>query len=339
MKAILWQGDDRFEVHEAPDPAPKPGQALVQVEAAAVCGSDYHLADFGAKPPLIPGHEAAGTIVAVAADVSTGRVGQRVALDPVQRCGQCWCCRNGVEHLCQNCRHLGDRDTAGAWAQYVAIDAANAHPIPEGISFAAASMTEPTAVCYESFQRAQLAPGQRVLIIGDGPFGFLHAQIAKALGAGPIVVAGHYDSRLARIAKATGATVCNTRNQDLRPLLDRTFDGLGADVVIEATGSSASASLGIETLRPRGTIVIFSYVWKPQPLPMGLIHMRELNVLGSCRSQGAYGPCLQMMADGKVDPGLLVDLQAPLAECRQVVGRLKQDKGNIFKAVFRPQEC
>ena len=109
------------------------------------------------------------------------------------------------------------------------------------------------------------------------------------------------------------------------------------DLAVEATGSAASVNLGLESLRPRGTIIIFSYVWKPQPLPMGLIHMRELNVLGSCRGGNGYGPCLELMAQGRLDTAALVDVQAPLEDCEQVVRRLKTDKANVFKAVFRPQ--
>ena len=337
MKAVVWHGDERFSVEDVPQPVARYGQVIVQVEAAAVCGSDYHLADFGATPPLIPGHEAAGTVVSVADGATGVRVGQRVALDPVQRCGECWCCRHSVPHLCTNCRHLGDRQTPGAWAQFVAIDAANAHPLPDNVGFAAGSLTEPAAVCYESFQRAGLRKGDCVLIIGDGPFGFLHAQLARTLGAGKIVLAGHYDERLERIVRATGAVGCNTHRQALSSVLAQEMGAPGVDIAIEATGCAASAIAGIEALRPRGTIVLFSYVWQPQPLPMGRIHMREINLLGSCRSLAGYGPCLDLMGKGRINTAALLDIQAPLADCSDIISRLKSDKRHVFKAVFRPQ--
>ena len=202
--------------------------------------------------------------------------------------------------------------------------------------FAAASLAEPLAVCYESFQRAQLNPGDSVLILGDGPFGFLHAQIARALKAGLILVAGHYDKRLKRIAKATGALVCNTRSQDLESIIAGEIGAAGMDLVIEATGAGASPNIGLRALRPRGVLVVFSYIWKPQPLEMGLIHMRELSVLGSCRSLGAYGKCIELMNQKKVDTSLLVDLQVSLEEYGKAIDQLRNRKEDIFKVVFRP---
>ncbi|MCD6364683.1 MAG: zinc-binding dehydrogenase [Planctomycetes bacterium] len=104
-----------------------------------------------------------------------------------------------------------------------------------------------------------------------------------------------------------------------------------------ARACSAAPDVGIATLRPRGTIVIFSYIWQPRAVDMGLIHMRELNVLGSCRSLSAYRKCLDLMATGAIDTGALVDIQAPLEDYVRVFDRLVSDKKNTFKAVFLPQ--
>lgn len=338
MKALIWNGGQDFSIGEAPDPTPEPAQVVVEVIASAVCGSDFHMDDFGAAPPLVLGHENAGTVVEVGSDCGDLAVGARVALNPVQTCGACWCCTNEIPHLCSNVRHLGSTDVPGGWAQYVAIDAANAHEIPEGVDFAHACLAEPVSVCHESFRRASLAGGDSVLIIGDGPFGFLHAQLARAGGAGAVVVAGHYDERLARIAATTGAATCNLHREDLGELLAERIGPPGVDIVIEATGSAAAPDVGIATLRPRGTIVIFSYIWQPRAVDMGLIHMRELSVLGSCRSLNAYRKCLDLMATGAIDAGALVDIQAPLEDHAGVFDRLVNDKKNTFKAVFLPQK-
>jgi threonine dehydrogenase-like Zn-dependent dehydrogenase len=271
--------------------------------------------------------------------VENVKEGDRVALDPVQVCGTCWCCTHGIPHLCKNYRHLGDKETPGGWAEYVAIDAANAYQVPDSVDLTAACLAEPLAVCYESFQRASLKKGDRVLILGDGPFGFLHAQVAKAREAGKIIVAGHYDQRLERIKAATGAEVCNTHNQDLQKVLDSQTDG-SVDIAIEATGAGPLPAVGLKALRPRGTLVIFSYIWKPETPDMGLIHMNELNVLGSCRSLGAYGPCLDLLRDKGVDTGLLVDCTAGLKDHRTALDRLKNNKAEVFKAVLLPgQGC
>ena len=203
MKAVLWTGGETFELQDVPEPIPKPGQVVVEVRAAAICGTDFHYADFKSTPPIIPGHEVAGVIVDKCADTSGLPIGEAVALNPVQRCGDCYACRQGIDHLCLNTRHLGGEKAPGGWAEYVAADAANTYRLPGGVSFAAAALAEPAAVCYQSFLRAQCRPGQDVLILGDGPFGFLHAMIANILGARTVIVAGHHDERLQRIADRT----------------------------------------------------------------------------------------------------------------------------------------
>jgi threonine dehydrogenase-like Zn-dependent dehydrogenase len=337
MDAIVWHGGHDFRLENAAEPEPGPKQVLVRIEVTAICGSDLHLPEFGAPPPIVPGHEACGTVAAVGPGVSRIREGERVALNPVQICGRCYCCTSGIEHLCLNTRHFGSRETAGTWAELVAVDEGNAHRIPENVSFTQAALTEPTAVCYQSFRRAGLSAGDTVLVIGDGPFGFLHTQIAVALGAARVVCAGHYDQRLRRIHESTGAVVVNTRTQDIEAVLSAEVGSPGVDIAVEATGSGAAPSIGIKALRPRGTLVVFSYVWEPQPLDMGSIHMQELNVLGSCRSQGAFDVCLSLMADGTVDTEALVDMAVPMRDYASALQRLRADKAGTFKAVLLPK--
>lgn len=334
MKALVWHQGGEFAIEEVPRPSAESGRLVVKVAAAAVCGSDFHLADFGALPPLIPGHEVSGTVAKIGAGVKGFKIGERVTLNPVQFCRTCWCCTHGLPHLCENYRHLGDKGVSGAWAEYVAIDAANAHKIPENVSFYQACLIEPCAVCYESFRRAGLEKNNNVLIIGDGPFGFLHAQIAKAWGAGKIIVAGHYDKRLERIKNATGAIVCNTHGENLESLLSTVIGPPGVDIVIEATGAGNSPNIGIRALRPCGTIVIFSYIWKPEPLEMGQIHIKEINVLGACRSLNAFEPCLKLLQKCAIDTGLLIDVKIPLEDYASAVRALRNRKAEIFKAIF-----
>jgi len=334
MQALVWQGGQQFSVQSVPEPKVEPGRVVVKVTAAAVCGSDFHLADFKEQAPLVPGHEVCGIIEACGAGVHGMAPGDRVALNPVQYCSACWCCTHGLPHLCSAYRHLGAGGVSGGWAEYVAIDAVNAHRVPDEVDDISACLIEPLAVCYESFTRAALPPDDTVLIIGDGTFGFLHAQIAAARGVRKIIVAGHYASRLKRIAAQVDILPCNTHEQDLAELVRATTGGRGVDVAIEASGSGAAPNLGLKALRPRGTLVIFSYVWKPEPLVMGLIHMNELNVLGSCRSLGAFGPCLELLKTRKVNTRVLADVVVPFADWPVAMKRLAQDKAQVFKAVF-----
>lgn len=336
MQALVWQGGQHFALQSLPEPRAERGRVVVQVKAAAVCGSDFHLADFKEQAPLVPGHEVSGVVVACGPEVQGLVPGDRVALNPVQCCNACWCCTHGLSHLCRACRHLGAGGIAGGWAEYVAIDAANAHRLPPEVDDLSACLLEPMAVCFESFERAALQPDDTVLIIGDGTFGFLHAQIAAARGVRRILVAGHYDSRLKRIAEQVEIIPCNTHRQDLAEQVRATTGGRGVDVAIEASGAGAAPNLGLPALRPRGTLVIFSYVWKPEPLAMGLIHMNELNVLGSCRSLKAYAPCIEFLRTKKVNTRSLADVVVPFDQWPVAMQRLAQDKAHVFKAVFVP---
>jgi threonine dehydrogenase-like Zn-dependent dehydrogenase len=336
MKAVVWTGGEDFETWDVPEPTPRPEQVVVKVEAAAVCGTDFHYADFKSNPPIIPGHEVVGVIVEKNSEVNNLAIGQAVALDPVQRCGICYACTHGIGHLCKNTRQLGGEHAAGGWAEYVAVDVANAYPVPEGVSLVAAALSEPAAVCCQSFQRARFQSGQDVLVLGDGPFGFLHAIIARILGANTLIVAGHYDERLQRIASQTGAITCNTHRRDVVEIINEKTNGLGVDVAIDATGVGAGPDIGIAALRPRGTLVIFSYIWNPQPPDFGAVSLKELNLVGSSRSQDCFPRCLQWLAEGKLPTEKLVDLQLPLSQFDSAFRKLRERKKDLFKAVLLP---
>ncbi|MGA2914694.1 MAG: alcohol dehydrogenase catalytic domain-containing protein [Sedimentisphaerales bacterium] len=336
MKAIFWQGGKKFELGDAPPPKPRANQVLLKVEAASICTSDFHYEDWDCKPPIIPGHEVAGTVIELGKDVRDVRKGWKVAVDPVQRCGVCELCRAGIGHLCPNTRHLGNSANPGGWAEYLAVDAANIYQIPENVSMVEAAMTEPTAVCMESFERAKFQPGQNILIFGDGVFGFIHAMFARILGANNIIVAGHYDQRLSRIAKKTGAIICNTHTANLEDVIVKVAGNLGVHLAIEATSSGAAPNLCLKALRPRGTLVLFSYIWKPEILDVALVNMKELNVLGSCRSLNCFAKCLRLMAEKKLDIEALADVQVPLAEYKKAISGLSENKKNVFKAVLLP---
>jgi len=338
MKAVVWNGKDNddFKYEEVGYPTFKPNQIIVKVGAVAICGSDFHLKDFGATAPLIAGHEVSGTVVETGSEVNDIKVGDRVTMDPVQKCGSCFSCANGIENLCVNFRHLGDGVTPGGFAEFMPVDAANAYKIADNLSFEAACLIEPAAVCCQSLERAGINAGDNVLILGDGPFGFLHAMAARGMGADKIIVAGHYNERLKRIAKKTDAVICNTHSGNLEEMINSVIKGKpGIDIAIEATGAGPVPNMGIKSLRPQGTLVLFSYVWNPEPLEMGMIHMKELNVIGSCRSN-CYDKCLQLMSEGKIDTEALADKVVAIESYREAFDYLKKNKKDIFKAILLP---
>jgi threonine dehydrogenase-like Zn-dependent dehydrogenase len=132
--------------------------------------------------------------------------------------------------------------------------------------------------------------------------------------------------------------VCNARREDLSEVIRTTIgsDVPGVDIAIEASGSGDAPSIGLRALRPRGTLVVFSSVWDPEPLAMWELHMQELTIVAACRSLHAFEPCLALMAEGKVNTEQLVDLSVPMADFEEAFHRLSVDKAHHFKAVLRP---
>lgn len=337
MKAVLWKGNHTFEFGRWEQPKLEAGQVLLKVRAASICTTDLHYADFDCVPPIVPGHEVSGEIIELGPDVRGVSLGDRVTVNPVQTCGACPACTGGIPHLCQRARHLGNALYPGGWAEYLAIDARNTYPIPDNVPFDVAALTEPAAVCLESFKRAAFRPGRSVLIFGDGTFGYLHAQWAQILQAGTIIVAGHYDRRLERIRRKTGALTCNTHHEDLTKMLRDTLGDYGADLAVEVTGAGPAPNICLEALRPRGTLILFSYVWHPEILNLGQIHMNELNVLGACRSLDCYPECIDAAARGSLDLADLIDVRVPLEGVAEALEKLRAQKADHFKAVFLPE--
>jgi threonine dehydrogenase-like Zn-dependent dehydrogenase len=163
-------------------------------------------------------------------------------------------------------------------------------------------------------------------------------MLAKAHGAKNIIVSGHHDERLKRIVDETGAIACNTHKQDLEKTLNSVVGSLGVDLAIEATGATEVPNIGLRSLKPRGTLVLFSLVWQPEVLDLRLLNMKELNVLGACRSLDCFAGCVEMMATGRINIKSLIDIETPLEEINKAVMELNQNRKNVFKAVLHPKQ-
>jgi threonine dehydrogenase-like Zn-dependent dehydrogenase len=346
MLAAMWMGGRRIEMQEVPTPVPGPNELLIRVRAASLCGSDLDVETFGGKPPLILGHEAAGEVAAVGsmdplpegapAPPRPLRVGDRVALDPVQPCWRCQVCRSGIHHLCPNVRHLATRDVPGTFAEYVIVHHLNAHLLPDGIGFEEAALTEPGAVCLEGIRRGRLSAGEDAVVIGDGPFGFIFAQLARSAGASRLLVAGHYEQRLKTIAAATGATTVNTHKEDLIDRVRESTEGEGAHVVFQATAAHDAINLGLHCLRPRGRHVVFSYMHGQPGIDMATVLMKELEILGSVRSHDTCRVVHRMVQAGRLNLRAVISRVLPLDQLGEAMDLITSKKAEVFKIVLTP---
>ncbi|MGQ9687854.1 MAG: MDR/zinc-dependent alcohol dehydrogenase-like family protein [Desulfobaccales bacterium] len=295
MQALYVDG--RLERRELPLPEAKPGEALVQVRLAGICGSDreilkgYH--DFRG----IPGHEFVGQVVA---PPRSPFLGQRVVGEINLPCGACSHCLQGLERHCLNRRVLGLLGKDGAFAEYLTLPEKNLYPVPAALPDEAAVFTEPLAAALAVSDAAPIHFDQRVLIIGDGTLGLLIAFTLGGRGLDTTLV-GHYQEHL-RLAEPYG----------VRGFLEPALPPGEFDLVVEASGSPGGLALALKRVRPRGTVVLKSTYVGHFPLDPALVVVPEVRLAGSrC---GPFPAALRLLEQGRLDPRPLISRIFPLAE-------------------------
>ncbi|MDT7615334.1 MAG: L-iditol 2-dehydrogenase [Pseudonocardiales bacterium] len=310
MKALVkWGlGDGELEVRDIPEPEPVRGRVLVEVHAAGVCGSDVHMwrnhQSWEVKLPVVLGHEMAGVVVD--AEEATGfHVGERVVCETAAHvCGRCQYCHSGNYNLCPHRQGYGAL-ADGAFTRYLSVNPQIVHRIPDSVPDHHAALAEPLCVALNGLvERARISPGDVVLVQGAGPIGIMALQVAKASGAGAVIVCGtDADSTRLEVARALGAdVVLNVAREDPLAVLRDMGEGWGADVVVDATGVSASLQQAMEFVRPMGQIAKIG--WGPQPLGFSLdpLVAKAITLLGSfSHNFRTWERSLALLATGQVD--------------------------------------
>ena len=324
MKAVVKAGPSPgVEVREVGLPVPQPGEVLVRVEAAGICGSDVHIYEWTPgyeflTPyfPLTLGHEFAGEIVE--SRVNSFRVGEKVTSETGRICGKCFFCKQGKGVLCSMRTSFGriGLERNGAMAEYVAVHEDCLHRIPPGVSPEEAAVTEPAAVALGAVELARFYPGDVVVILGPGPIGLLILQMCKALGAGKVAVFGQEADRpRLRLAETLGAdfTLISGNEDSYQKVMDLT-EGMGAGVVFEVSGSPAAAVSGLQILRRAGEMILVGIY--PGPIPVDATHqmVRQMKSI-----KGSYGGAsldwdrvLTLVAAGKLHITPLISDILPL---------------------------
>ncbi|MBX3015892.1 MAG: zinc-binding dehydrogenase [Caldilineaceae bacterium] len=277
MKAVVKYGrqDGDVEVRDVPEPTMTPDQVLIEVKATGVCGSDVHMwrehQSWAVKLPLVLGHEFAGVVADVGANVNGFAVGDRVACETAaQVCGSCVYCLSGNYNLCPT--RLGYGALAdGSMTTYVAARPQILHRVPDNVPFEHAALTEPICVAYNALvEKTAMKPGDLVVIQGPGPIGIMALQIVRLRGAGTIVVLGtDADEKRMEVAAELGAHyTVNIQRENATQLIQSLGDGFGADLVVDCTGVSRALKQSMDLVRPNGRITKIG--WGPQPLDFSL---------------------------------------------------------------------
>lgn len=343
MKALVLTEYKKLELQDLPKPDPGPNEVLIRVEACGVCGSDVHGYDGSTGrriPPLVMGHEAAGTVADVGANVTNFRSGQRVTFDSTVSCGTCFFCQRGNINLCDNRQVLGvscgDYRRAGAFAEFVSVPARILHPLPDSLSFEKAAMIEAISVGVHAVAITPVSLNDTAVIVGAGMIGLLTLQAAHLAGCRKLIVVDVDDSRL-RTAQQLGAThVINAKTTDVPSAIRELTDKRGADVAFECVGTTATVTSAIESTRKGGTVTLVGNIAPKIDLPLQSVVTRQIRLQGSCASSGEIPACIDLLASGAIRVEPMLSAFAPLEDGPKWFERLYSHEPNLMKVVLHP---
>jgi L-iditol 2-dehydrogenase len=346
MRSLLLSEYNHLEVVDLPVPAVGPNEVLVRVEACGICGSDVHGYDGSSGrriPPIVMGHEAAGIVAALGAEVKGFAKGDRVTFDSTVYCGQCEYCAMGEINLCDNRQVVGvscsDYRRSGAFAEYVVVPQHIVYRLPETISFADAAMLEAVSVALHAVRISPLTGGETALVIGAGMIGLLTLQAAKAAGCSRVWIADVDETRL-NLAKQIGAEdVLHLSGTELIAEVLRLTHGKGLDIVWEAVGRSETVATAIDCTRKGGTITLIGNIAPEVTLPLQKVVTRQLRLQGSCASAGEYPQAIELVASGKIQVEPLITAVAPLEEGARWFERLHAREPNLMKVILTPNRA
>ncbi len=343
MKALLLSQYKHLEIADLPDPTPGDGEVLINVAACGICGSDVHGYDGSSGrriPPIVMGHEAAGTIAAIGAGVKGFAEGDRVTFDSTIFCGACANCLRGDVNLCDHRQVLGvscaEFRRPGAFAEYVAVPSRILYRLPESLSFAEAAMLEAVSVALHGVSLAPVTSGATALVLGAGMIGLLTLQALRAAGCSRIFVADVDNTRL-KLAQQAGATSVLSAKADLVEQVMQLTGGAGVDLAIEAVGRNETVKASIESVRKGGTVVLVGNISPEVTLPLQKVVTRQIRLQGSCASAGEYPRAIELLASGAIQVKPLITAIAPLEEGPRWFERLYSREPNLMKVILTPE--
>lgn len=321
MKAALLCGVGDLRVEDVAEPTlSRPDEVLVRIHACGICPSDLRAYTGARQPyrdwPYTPGHEWAGEIVEVGAEVEGFHPGERVVPNPMLVCGTCYNCIRGLYSFCENLQRGRIR---GGFAEYGTAPAASLHRIPAHVTYRQAAFGEPLACCVSGSKASGISFGADVVIIGAGQIGLMHLQLAK-LSGGRLIISDLIPERLEKALELGAHAIVNAGTDDpLQSVRDLTA-GRGADVVIVAVGAAMAAQQALEMAGPGATINYFAGTYPSTTIPLdpNTIHYRQIRLTGT----HDYGPidfrdALRFIELGSVDVDALVSHELPLSHTKE----------------------
>ncbi len=343
MKAAIFYGPGNIKVEEVKRPKPSPGEVLIQVKACAICGTDVRIYSYGqanVKPPHIIGHEIAGVICEVGEGVKGYKEGEKVILVTCVGCGVCDFCLEGRVNLCRDLKAIGYY-YSGGFAEYMIVPSqavlkGNILPIPDNLPFEEATLAEPLSCCINGQEYLHIDKGDTVVIIGSGPIGCMHTELAKVSGATKVILVDISSQRLELAQRVDADVYVNSKKENLIERVFEETEGKGADVVITACPSPEAQQQSLEITKPRGRISFFGGLPHDRSkisFDSNIIHYKEISVYGAFASHHLqYKKALKLLSSGQIQGKKFITHRFSLDEIEEGIRKVKS--GEALKAVI-----
>lgn len=337
LQAVMVKpGQIEFKQVEQPKPGAK--DVLVKIKNIGVCGSDIHVYH-GLHPytsyPVVQGHEVAGVVAEVGAQVTAFAPGDNVTFMPQVTCGVCYPCRHGLYHICDALKVMGFQ-TGGAAQEYFLVPEHLTIKLPAQMSYEAGALIEPVAVAVHALGRAGMdLAGKKIVVFGAGPIGNLVAQVAKGLGAAAVMIVELSDFRLAK-AKACGIEfTVNPQTEHVNDAIMKYFGPDRADLMMECVGVEATMTQAVNIARKGTTIVVVGVFGKKPVVDLGLVQDRELSLVGTLMYQKKdYEKAIELANAGKLCLDPLVTDRFPFQAYLEAYHHIEQAKDQVMKVMI-----
>jgi (R,R)-butanediol dehydrogenase/meso-butanediol dehydrogenase/diacetyl reductase len=331
MRAAVLEGKKKFVVEEVPEPVLEKDEVLIKVQYCGICGSDLHVFKEGAGVGF--GHEFSGDIAGIGSEVKGWRMGERVAVDPLASCGECFWCQRGEPGLCEQ-YFIALVGYKGAFGTYAKAKHHQLHRLTGGLGYEEGAIIEPTTCALHATKVAGMQKGDIVAVLGLGPIGQLVARVSKARGAKAVYASEVSHQRIKMARGAVDEVIDAKVTNPVERILELT-NGRGPDIVFECAGAVATTQQSIALVRKGGTVVVVAICFETVELPVSNINLRGLTVKGSmCFSPGEYAAALKLIKDKKIDVAPLLRRKMPLAKINEAFEMALRGEGG--KILIKP---
>ena len=322
MKAAVYHGPGDLRVEEVPVRKLKDNEVKIQVKYCGICGTDIHIfhVDGGCcdvTPPLVPGHEFSGVVAEVGAGVKTVKVGDRVTGDPNDMCGECYFCKNGMQHFCKN--NIGIGTTVdGGFAEYVIMREKQAYKVSDELSFIEAAMAEPISCCLHGIDLCNIKAGDTVLVMGGGPIGMIMMQLAKNAGASKVIMSEPVEEKREQALKLGATKTIDPLHEDVEDVLAEYCENV--NVVIECVGNVHTQADAVRFAGKGATIMYFGLAAPEESFPIRPddIFKKELHITSSYINPYSFERAIQILESGTVELESLITNVVPLDDIADV---------------------